>query len=529
MNTNLLSIFVSSVQKELEEDRRSVKAFIEGDALLRRFFTVFLFEDLPASDRRADAVYLAEVDRCSVYVGLFGNDYGFEDSEGLSPTEREFDRATVQGKPRLVFVRGKADKQRHHKMQALIRKAGNQLIRRRYNSKEELKDVLYASLVDHLESCGVIQCSPFEEHPCKGATLDDLDRKAVANFVNLARSERQFPLPVKSPLETVLTHLHLLCEGQPTNASLLLFGRDPQRFLPSAELRCMHFHGTEIQRPVPFYRIFKGNVFEQVDMAVDFVMSKLNRSVGTRAESIQAPVRYEIPAEVVREAIVNAVAHRDYTSAGAVQVSVFADRVEVWNPGTLPAPLTTESLRQPHGSIPRNHRLCEALFLARYIEKYGTGTLMMIRESLAHNLPEPDFAQRGGEFTIALWRDWLTTEVIESLRLNDRQIACLNVLKAQQRIMTMEYQHLVRCSRRTAARDLHELLNKGVIQRQGSGRSAHYVLVRNRAINLPIVPSAMGMTSPAPGVPNRVISVPSVPSHEADGSKLSGKKSKNRQ
>ena len=150
----------------------------------------------------------------------------------------------------------------------------------------------------------------------------------------------------------------------------------------------------------------------------------------------------------------------------------------------------------------------------------STGTLMMIRESLAHNLPEPDFAQRGGEFTIALWRDWLTTEVIESLRLNDRQIACLNVLKAQQRIMTMEYQHLVRCSRRTAARDLHELLDKGVIQRQGSGRSAHYVLVRNRAINLPIVPSAMGMTSPAPGVPNRVISVPSVPSHEADGSKL---------
>jgi ATP-dependent DNA helicase RecG len=148
----------------------------------------------------------------------------------------------------------------------------------------------------------------------------------------------------------------------------------------------MHFHGTEIQRPVPFYRIFKGNVFEQVDMATDFVMSKLNRSVGTRAESIQVPVRYEIPPEVVREAIVNAVAHRDYTSAGAVQVSVFADRVEVWNPGTLPAPLTTESLRQPHGSIPRNHRLCDALFLARYIEKYGTGTLMMIRESAC---PQP--------------------------------------------------------------------------------------------------------------------------------------------
>jgi predicted HTH transcriptional regulator len=219
--------------------------------------------------------------------------------------------------------------------------------------------------------------------------------------------ERQFPLPVKTPVADVLFHLHMVRDDRPTNAAMLLFGRDPQRFLPSAEVRCMHFHGTEVQRPVPFYRVFKGTLFEQVSLAADFVLSKLNRSVGTRAESNQAPVRYEIPPDVIREAIVNAIAHRDYTSAGAVQVSVFADRVEVWNPGTLLAPLTPESLRRAHGSIARNPRVCEALFLARYIEKFGTGTLMMIRESLAHALPEPDFAQRGDEFTIALWREWV--------------------------------------------------------------------------------------------------------------------------
>jgi len=481
MNISLSSIFISSVQKELAQDRRAVKAFIENDPLLRRFFTVFLFEDLPAGDRRADAVYLAEVDRCAVYLGLFGNDYGFEDAEGLSPTEREFDRATVQGKPRLVFVKGTGDKQRHPKMQALIHKAGNQLIRRRYNGTDELNAALYASLVDHLESCGVIQSRPFEERPIRDATLDDLDGESVMNFVRLARFERQFPLPETAPLVDILTHLHLLCEGQPTNASLLLFGRDPQRFLPSAELRCMHFHGTEIQRPVPFYRIFKGGVFGQVDMAVDFVMSKLNRSVGTRAESIQAPVRYEIPSEVVREAIVNAVAHRDYTSAGAVQVSVFADRVEVWNPGTLPASLTTESLRHPHGSIPRNHRLCEGLFLARYIEKYGTGTLMMIRECLAHALPEPDFAQRGGEFTIALWRDWLTDEIVATLGLNDRQKLAIGYLKAQGKISNTEYQQVANSIKKTATRDLNDLKEKGIIEQRGNrGPGVHYVLAKNR-------------------------------------------------
>ena len=481
MSNTRLQIFISSVQKELAEDRRAVKTFIEKDPLLRRFFTVFLFEDLPAGDRSANAVYLAEVDRSAIYVGLFDKEYGFEDTEGLSPTEREFDRATGQGKLRLIFVKGMEDRQRHPKMKALIQKAGGQLIRRRYRDNDELKAALYASLVDYLETCGVIQDRPFEERAVLEATLDDLDDQAVANFVRLARSERQFPLPEKSPMAAVLTHLHLLCEGQPTNAALLLFGRDPQRFLPSAEVRCMHFHGTEIQRPVPFYRIFKGNVFEQVDMATDFVMSKLNRSIGTRAESAQAPVRYEILPDVIREAVVNAVAHRDYASAGAVQVSVFADRVEVWNPGILPAPLTTESLRHPHGSIARNPRLCEALFLARYIEKYGTGTLLMIRESLAHNLPEPDFAQRGGEFTITLWRDWLTDQVMTELGLNDRQHRALVYLKTHGKISNAEYQQVANAIKKTATRDLNDLKQKGVLEQMGiRGPGVHYVLAKKR-------------------------------------------------
>src|SRR3954469_1834810 len=99
-------LFVSSVQKEFAAERRAVRDFIHGDALLRRFFNVFLFEDLPASDRRADDVYLDQVDRCSIYLGLLSDEYGFEDSAGVSPTEREFDRATAQGKTRLIYIKG---------------------------------------------------------------------------------------------------------------------------------------------------------------------------------------------------------------------------------------------------------------------------------------------------------------------------------------------------------------------------------------------------------------------------------------
>jgi ATP-dependent DNA helicase RecG len=131
-------IFISSVQKEFALERRTLRDFIEGDALLRQFFDVFLFEDLPASDRRPDEVYLDEVDRCDLYVGLFGNSHGSEGKDGLSPTELEFDRATTAAKPRVIFVKGDSDSARDPQMLALIRKAGTQLIRRRFAGVPQL-------------------------------------------------------------------------------------------------------------------------------------------------------------------------------------------------------------------------------------------------------------------------------------------------------------------------------------------------------------------------------------------------------
>jgi predicted HTH transcriptional regulator len=151
-------------------------------------------------------------------------------------------------------------------------------------------------------------------------------------FLRRARRARGFPLSEEAKPEELLTHLNLLDDGHPTHAAILLFGRQPQRFLISSELKCAHFHGIEVSKPMPSYQVYKGTVFDLVDQAVDFVMSKINLWVGTRKAGPQAPVAYEIPREVVAEAIVNAVAHRDYTSNGSVQVMLFADRLEVWNP-----------------------------------------------------------------------------------------------------------------------------------------------------------------------------------------------------
>ena len=400
---NAIRIFISSVQREFAQERAALRDYLRGDPLMRRFFDVFLFEDIPALDRRPDDLYLDEVEQSDIYIGLFGNDYGSEDAEGISPTEREFDRATASGVHRLIFVKGRNDRNRDSKMQALIDRAQSGLIRKRFNAPEELINQLDAALVNYLVDNGHIRSEPFDASPCSKAALDDLDTKQMRWFIRIARSARAFPLTEGVPTEELLGHLNLLNDGKPTNAALLLFGRTPQQFLISSGVKCAHYHGTEVAKPIPSHQIYNGTAFQLVDQAVDFVLSKIALSVGTRAESVQAPVAYEIPKEVVTEAIVNAVAHRDYTSNASVQVMLFSDRLEILNPGRLPPDLTLEQLRDTHPSVPRNRLLARSLYFARYIEEMGTGTLDMIRRCSDANLPEPEFTDIGG-FKTTIWR-----------------------------------------------------------------------------------------------------------------------------
>ena len=139
MPATRLRIFISSVQKEFEHARSNLKAFLLGDAVLRRFISeVFLFEELPARDRRADHVYLDEVKRCDIYLGIFGYEYGYEDADGISPTEHEYRHATKLKKTRLVYVWGSDEKRRAPKMKLLVKKASTELIRRRIEDASAL-------------------------------------------------------------------------------------------------------------------------------------------------------------------------------------------------------------------------------------------------------------------------------------------------------------------------------------------------------------------------------------------------------
>lgn len=475
MPATRLKIFVSSVQKEFERQRSDLKAFLLGDAVLRRFVAeVFLFEELPAQDSRADEVYLREVERCDVYLGLLGYEYGFKDSDGVSPTERELDHATLHKKPRLVFVWGADDARRAPEMQRLVRRASRELIRRRVEDGSALTAEVYASLVDHLDRLGALKVPPFDTSACEGAALSDLARRRIDWFLETAARERGFPLKMKTATKALLTHLNLLACGKPTGAAMLLFGASPQRFYRPAETKCIHCHSTEYRRPFASLQVYGGDLFEQADQARDFVLAKIDRAIGTRAIGITAPATYELPPEAVAEAIVNAIAHRDYHSNGSVEVRLFVDRLEVWNPGSLPGTLTLESLREDHASVPNNPLLAEPLYLTRYIERVGSGTQRMIELCVEAGLPEPSFELRHGFFVTTLWRDWLTPEILADLQLSARQRSGLEAVRFEGRLTSGRYQELTGASRQTASRDLDDLVKKGIFERVGERRGTFY-------------------------------------------------------
>ncbi|MFA4827916.1 MAG: ATP-binding protein [Thermodesulfovibrionales bacterium] len=484
-------IFVSGVQKEFAQQRLDLKAFLLGDAVLRRFVSeVFLFEEIPAKDRRADKVYLEEVERCDIYLGLFGYEYGNEDPQGVSATEREYNHATRLGKTRLIYVWGADEKRRAAKMKKLVSKAGSALIRRRIEDASALTSEVYASLVDYLDTNGALRVPPFDTAACHGAGLKDLSRKRIDWFLEAARRERGFPLKSNTTTQALLTHLNLLDDGKPTNAAMLLFGTKPQRFHRTAETKCIHCHGTEYRRPFASMQVYGGDLFEQADQTQDFILGKINRAIGTRATSITAPAIYELPPDAIAEAVINAIAHRDYHSNASVEVRLFADRLEIWNPGTLPGTLTLDALRDDHPSVPNNPLIAESLYLTRYIERVGSGTQTMIELCREASLPEPQFEQRSGSFVITLWRDWLTDKVLAELHLNDRQIQAVMYVKTSGRISTGEYQTMTKTSESTALRELRKLTKLCIFEKVGaSGRAAHYIFAKAKPVINPSNPS----------------------------------------
>ena len=399
-------IFISSVQREFAEVRKLLKRYIARNPAYRRLFDTFVFEeDVVSQDRRTDEVYIDELKKCDIYLGLIGNEYGFEDAEGVSPTEREYDEATRLGMPRLMFVLDSERVERTPKEDAFLRKISTELIRSRCLDQSSLLLEIYSSLDALLLEQGAYRMEAFDASVCGGATLDDIDEKKVSWFIERARTLRKANLEEGMAPTSVFTHLRLFAvDGGITNAAMLLFGKDPQRFILSSEVKCVQWYGTERHKPMLSYQIFRGTLFDMADEATAFVLSKLDLRNGTRANGTTAPREYEIPQSVIAEAIINAIAHRDYASTGSVQVEVFSDRVVVRNPGQINPALTKADLYIEHSSYPNNPKIAEALYQTKHIEKFGTGFTDLVADCRAVGLPEPTVDDSRTEFVVTIYR-----------------------------------------------------------------------------------------------------------------------------
>ena len=330
---------------------------------------------MPASAKSADSVYIDGVKTADIYMVLIGKEYGNEDENGFSPTELEFDTALKHQKDPIAFVKDHSREEFHPKEKQFLNKVQKHVTYKRFKQTYDLIQEINHAFVSYLQEKGYLLTTSFDATLHPFAALNDIDKTKIDEFISIAQKYRNFPLRQGTSIKKALKHLDLLSDsGSIINSALLAFTTNPQKFFPTAIVKCAHFHGQRVEKPIPDHRIIKGDVFEQVIGAVDFVLAKISVSVGTRAESNQAPVTYEIPRAAVSEAIVNAIAHRDYKSKGSVEVWLFKDRLEVKNPGQLPKELNVKKLEQDHGSYPYNPRLAEILYQAAYIERFGTGT-----------------------------------------------------------------------------------------------------------------------------------------------------------
>ena len=399
-------IFISSVQREFARERRAISDYIRRDALFGKFFDVFIFEETPAANVPAQKVYLEEAANCDVYLGLIGAKYGNEDDKGVSPTEREYDAAARASRHILVFLKGGNLVSREDKEAAFLHKVESERVRRSFRTIRDLRETLAVSLVRFLEEQGKIQSVPFDMSVAGDARIHDLSVKKMRDFVRTAREVRGFRLPVNVPAKDLLKHLNLIrTDGGITNAAILLFGKNPQRFFINSEVKCAQFYGVRVEKPMADHQIYQGDVFELADQATRFVMTHISNWVGTRSEgdSVIVPTKHELPYDAVKEAIVNAICHRDYTSHQSVQVMLFADRLEVWNAGRLPKGLTVADLKKAHASLPPNELLALPMYLKGAIEKTGTGTEDMVKQCRNWGLGDPEFTD-GPDFRIVIRR-----------------------------------------------------------------------------------------------------------------------------
>jgi ATP-dependent DNA helicase RecG len=303
--------------------------------------------------------------------------------------------------------------------------------------------------------------------PCIGLTEEALDRRAIENYLKRAGQD------VSTSTSTVLETLRLrLPDGSLCNAAALLFAAKPWLHLTGVQVKCGRFRGTT---SVDFLdaRDLEGNVLTQLDDALAFIERNTHQAfrITGRPEREIVP---EYPDAAVREAITNAICHRDYAAAGHVQIRIYDDRLEVWNPATLPFDLTIAQLYEEHHSHPRNRKLADAFYRARLIEHWGTGTIRMVRACEARGMKQPEYRFDMGAFIVRFWSLPVVQERPQQIKLNERQMQAVALIRRQGPITVSQYAAHVGIAERTARRELANMIELGALIRIAVGPTTRY-------------------------------------------------------
>jgi len=320
----------------------------------------------------------------------------------------------------------------------------------------------------------------FDGQICSEANLSDINERKVKEFIKKAKKKRKLDIDELLPIKEILRKLKLMKGEELTNGCILLFGKNPQDFFTQAEVKCIRFKGTEITADMLDFKDVYGDIFQQVAEVENFIFRNIGLKVWLENRKLERQEKWEYPPKAIREALVNAIVHRDYRSKGKVQIRIYDDRIEFWNPGRLPSGWTPENLKEEHTSEPFNPLIFKVFFWAGEVEEIGSGTNKIIRWCKEWKLPEPEFGINATSIFIKIRKDILTEDYLKQLGLNERQIKAVMYVKKAGKITNKEYQELYKVSKRTATNDLDSLVQKDIFEKIGTRGKGTFYIIKGR-------------------------------------------------
>ncbi|MDD5851861.1 MAG: ATP-binding protein [Galactobacillus timonensis] len=326
----------------------------------------------------------------------------------------------------------------------------------------------------------------WDNSPMPAFTMDDVDDNVIAAFKKLAAKKGRIDSSLlDEPKEVLLDRLHLINGDYLTNAAMLLFSKDPERYQLGAFLKIGYF---KTDADLLYQDEVHGSLLEQVDKAIELIYLKYMRAKITY-EGIQRIERYFVPEAALREALLNAVCHKQYQSGIPVQISVYEDRLYVANVGSLPEDWTLEKLMNKHTSKPYNPNIAYVFYLAGFIESWGRGVEKICNALKADNLPMPEYTVNSGDIMIKFTgpedriirvSGRLSEKLSEKLsdKLSEKEQKTLEILIEDPGYTSPQIAEKLNVSRVSVTKYLKTLKEKGLIERIGSDRKGYWRITK---------------------------------------------------